>query len=288
DLVQNADNAFKARLFGASLRVCFHDAGEVLVSDPTDRQGPDGCLQTVNMDNEGLVELDEEVNAILEPIWQEHCDKISRGDFWAFWGKLVVEFAASSPVSVDFYFGRVDRTDCSGGAGRLPQDSSQGMVDIQRVFVDQMGLTLEDAVALIGAHSVGHMSADVAGFGHPSDSPGASSVDFNAWDLTSWVLDNSFFHALLGAEWTVFLDEAGSHQAYSASPNLPLMMLNVDMELAYVIGGDETTPLQERCGPPNNCERQPSTLDIVNAFSDSNEFFLDEFAKSFTKMCNVG
>lgn len=286
-LIESSDTKLKSRIFGASLRLCFHDAGEVLVNDPNDRLGMDGCLNTQNGDNAGLVELEEEVNTFIEPIWQDHCDKISRADFWAMWGKFVIEASADIAVSVDLYTGRFDNAECALGAGRLPMASGIGLGEIQRVFVDQMGLTLEDAVTLIGAHTVGHMSTSFSGFGHPPDDPRADVVDFNAWDLTSWVLDNAFFRALLGAEWTMFEGPNGA-QAFSASPTMPLMMLNTDLSLAFDLVEVNGVPQMPRCGGPNTCDRQPSTLSTVNAYASDNDLFVQEFAKRFTKMCNVG
>lgn len=285
-LMKSADNKFKSRLFGASLRLCFHDAGEVLLTDSTDRLGMDGCLQTVNRDNSGLIEQDQIVNTFLEPIWQQHCSSISRADFWALWGKLVIELSASIPVSVDFYFGRFDNTDCSAGAGRLPMAS--GLLDeVHRVFVVQMGLTLEDAVTLIGAHTIGHMSTSFSGFGNPPTDPRSDTVDFNAWDLSSWILDHDYFRALVGAEWTRF--EFNGSQAYSASPSMPLMMLNTDMSIAYALDVDSSgQPQAMACGGSQHCARELSTLNLVNAYASSNDHFVSEFAKSFTKMCNVG
>ena len=286
-ITSSAGNNFKAHLFGASLRLCFHDAGEVLVSDMADSMGPDGCLQTINSDNAGLSDFDGAVNLILEPIWQRFCDKISRADSWAFWGKLVVESAASSPIEVNFYAGRSDSKACDAGVGRLPVASALGLGEIHRVFINQMGLSLQDAVTLIGAHTLGHMSPKTSGFGLPPSHPNGDSIDFNAWDLSSWSLDNGFFQALLGAEWQVLPESTENKQCFTASPEMPLVMLNSDISLAYALSGNDLSR-GILCGRHHVCDRQLSTLDIVNRYASDNSLFVKEFAKSFTKMCNVG
>ncbi len=100
----------RSQLYGAALRLAFHDAGEIDLSS-ADSLGPDGCLSiSPASGNQGLIELAEEPNSIMEPIWQKYCDKISRADYWAYFGKLVTEKAATEAVSVDFYYGRNDNT----------------------------------------------------------------------------------------------------------------------------------------------------------------------------------
>ena len=132
----------RSDLFGAAIRLAFHDAGEVDIRAP-DHFGPDGCLSG-DANNNGLVEFDSLVTTVMEPIWQTVCDNISRADFWVLFGKLVLEFAASVPININYQYGRVDTVSCNGGRGRLP--TAQGDLDeITRVFVTQMGLTMNDA-----------------------------------------------------------------------------------------------------------------------------------------------
>lgn len=65
-------------LLGASIRLAFHDAGEVDISSG-DLMGSDGCLSN-SRDNAGLIEASSPVQTILEPLFQKYCDKISRAD----------------------------------------------------------------------------------------------------------------------------------------------------------------------------------------------------------------
>jgi len=136
------DQFSMADLFGKSIRLVFHDAGEANVS-ASDRMGPDGCLSS-SSDNNGLVESTSPVMTILEPIWQANCDKISRADFWALWAKMIVEYTAGYAISINYQFGRADNHNCEAGKNRLPS-AQGGMGNITQVFVNQMGLTLNDA-----------------------------------------------------------------------------------------------------------------------------------------------
>ena len=137
------DELGRSNLYGQAVRLAFHDAGEVDIQTTVDLLGADGCMAH-NGDSAGLTEATSLVNNVMEPIWQSVCDHISRADFWVLFGKLVVERAASIPVTVPFQYGRFDNVECEGGAGRLPGGHGD-LNEMQRVFVDQMGLTMDEA-----------------------------------------------------------------------------------------------------------------------------------------------
>ena len=129
-------------LFGSAVRLVFHDAAEVDLRIDTDRMGPDGCLSS-DMGSAGLSEESSITNTYIETIWQSVCDRISRADFWAMFGTMAAERAANNAIQITYQFGRTDNVDCEAGVGRLP-DNQGDFADIQRVFVAQMGLTLDD------------------------------------------------------------------------------------------------------------------------------------------------
>jgi hypothetical protein len=87
-----ADPFALSDIFGQSIRLAFHDAGEIDLTNTTDFMGPDGCISNTRP-NAGLTASTSYVITLLEPIWQKYCDLISRGDFWALIGKLSVETA---------------------------------------------------------------------------------------------------------------------------------------------------------------------------------------------------
>ena len=138
----------KANLYGAAVRLAFHDAGEIDVTNSTDIMGPDGCLSS-SSDNAGLVEDTSLVLTVIEPMWQAYCDKISRSDFWVLFAKLALEFSdPSKSIQLDYQYGRHDKTVCEPNVERLP-DAQYGMEMLQKVFVNQMGLTINDAGIII-------------------------------------------------------------------------------------------------------------------------------------------
>jgi catalase (peroxidase I) len=142
-LIAGKNLVYLSALYGGAVRLAFHDAGEIDIT-ASDLMGPDGCLSPIS-DNAGLMEPDSVVTSILEPMWQNHCDKISRADFWVLFAKLCLE--ASDPsrrMLIPFYYGRKDNVVCTAGEGRLP--GAEGHIeDVSKVFVTQMGLTMDDA-----------------------------------------------------------------------------------------------------------------------------------------------
>ena len=125
------------------LRLSWHDAAEFDRSS-IDLLGPDGCLSQ-SADNAGLIEPDSLVNTFIEPLWQSVCDRINRADFWALFGKRVVELGEpTGQVDIPFFFGRRSNAACEEGAGRLPK-AQPGFSELHCVFEDQLGLSLPEA-----------------------------------------------------------------------------------------------------------------------------------------------
>lgn len=147
----------KGDLFGKAVRLAFHDAAEVDVTQPTDMMGPDGCLSSDTGHN-GLNTEDSLVYTVIEALWQAECDYISRADFWVLFAHFVIKNSEpTSYINLPFHYGRVDATSsCDAGSGRLP-DSGRGMPAIEDTFVTAMGLTLDDGGKLILSHYCGFL-----------------------------------------------------------------------------------------------------------------------------------
>jgi len=143
NLLPSSDNILsRGKLFGIVVRLAFHDAGEYDIRT-SDLLGPDGCL-SYGSDNGGLQEDSSIVMTVLEPLWQQVCQYITRADFWVMFAKLVIEEATSHKIIIAYQYGRNDNSDCSVGVGRLPSGQS-GLTDIEEVFITQMNLSLNDA-----------------------------------------------------------------------------------------------------------------------------------------------
>jgi hypothetical protein len=185
------DDANRSKLYGAVVRLAFHDAGEY-DQNWFDELGPDGCLSNYT-DNAGLIERDGIVNTVVESMWQDVCDKISRADFWVMLAKIVIEESEPThSISIPFQYGRIDAVSCDFGAGALP-GAQRGIDEFQRVFVNQMGLTLHDAITLLGAHTLGHVHPHISGYGKDS---ALDNITTNAWDPTPHQFDNQYYQML--------------------------------------------------------------------------------------------
>jgi len=221
----SAGDFTRANIFGKALRLAFHDAGEIDITQP-DKLGPDGCLSNT-AENAGLIPFgtvtSTMVDSLFEPIYQKYCDSISRADFWALLGWLSINLSSGGAIPISFQYGRKDAVTCNVPKDkvRLPNAQS-GRGAINQVFIAQMGLTLTDAVTLIGAHTLGHVHPEATGYGVVAtpttttattavrlaqlDQPSLSLPDTedpllqsNAWDSTPQIFDNEYFKGLIEA-----------------------------------------------------------------------------------------
>jgi len=310
--VATATAQTKIDAFAIMLRVAFHDAAEVDITNTSDKNGPDGCLSS-SPDNAGLVESTSLIKTIFEPMWQTMCDKISRADFWVLMGKLVVEAAdPTATIRINYQYGRIDSQDCSSayvsGASRLPD--AQSSTEIQDVFVSKMGMTVDETVALFGGHTLGHVHAANSGFGSSATTPNSDTR--NAWDSSPDKFDNQYYVSLLKPWQNVHsngdLTNLASFTAadtkniwFNPPGTFDVIMLNSDMAMAYTInksGATGTGVLGEVCTDNNGCRTpttpntgsavRPSTNTLVHQFAADNTLFLNAFAAAYAKMCSVG
>lgn len=193
-------NFNRSNILARAVRLPFHDATELDITQP-DKLGIDGCLSKT-AENAGLIPFGSVtstmVQTLFEPIFQNYCDKISRADFWALLGWLAVSISSDGRVPVRYQYGRKDSLTCDVPSTRLPS-AQQGRGGIQAVFVRQMGLTLADAVALIGAHTLGHVHPEFSGYGvatTPVKVFGNNDLITNAWDTTPHLFDNTYYSSM--------------------------------------------------------------------------------------------
>lgn len=323
-LIDQASPFQRSNIFGICIRLAFHDAGEADLRT-TDKLGPDGCLSN-NESNAGLIENDSLVITLIEPMWQKYCDKISRADFWALMGKLAAERAdPTRTLRIPFQYGRKDNIDCSAGANRLPR-SQDGISEFQRVFVQQMKLTLYDAVTLVGAHTVGHVHVKTSGFG-VNLTPDELVTEFlhNAWDETPASFDNQYFVSMLEEPWINIQSTINpSKNIWEIPRNLsqdPLntiddrayhprtIMLNSDMVIGFpartdydVVTGSFIGLPGEQCGrdmltnDQYGCKNQfgefagwPMNMyDQALKYTEDNHAFLRDFESAYMRMTTVG
>jgi len=304
--INSADAFTLSDILGQAVRIAFHDAGEIDIR-ATDAMGPDGCLSP-SSDNAGLIESGtSKILTVLEPIWQKYCDQISRADFWFLFAKLSVEFAAGGPgnINIPYYWGRIDKIpgSCSPPVTTRLPNAQLGLGMLNTVFVSQMGMTLIDAVTLLGAHTLGHVHTTNSGYGAPGINPTANAA-INSWDGTPTIFDNRYYNRLLNIPWRntgAVTNSAGSSIDTWVNGGASTVMLNADMNLAYAIstagtnsvgvsGQNCVTAAGAAAGTCNNptAATTTSTLATVVNYANNNNVFLTAFATSFAKMGAVG
>ena len=153
------DNESRSHFLGGIVRLAAHDFLDYNINDNS--YGPDGCVDFSNPSNAGL-----------DTIWCDGCDltqvynnnysHISKADFWVAAANAVIRQTSSGGLNLkdSFVWGRVDQSSCPDSAPRLP--AATGCSEVEDVFLNRLGLTLTDAVALIGAHTLGKGDANVS------------------------------------------------------------------------------------------------------------------------------
>ena len=139
-------------IYAQAIRLAFHDAGEVDLTDPFDQLGSDGCL-SASPDSKGIIESTSYVHTLIEPLWQNYCEYLTRADFWALIGKLAVESSAKPVgiipggyITIPYQYGRKDNKQCPLTNARLPdgQEGYHGPNGLEEVFIKRMGLSWDD------------------------------------------------------------------------------------------------------------------------------------------------
>ncbi|KAK9065914.1 hypothetical protein SSX86_015316 [Deinandra increscens subsp. villosa] len=97
----------------------------------------------------------------------------------------IVAVESTGGPEITFHPGRPDM-DAPAVEGRLPLPN-HGSGQLRNVFLDTMGLTDVDLVALSGGHTLGSTHKDRSGFDGP-------------WTSNPMVFDNSYFKELIAGE----------------------------------------------------------------------------------------
>ena len=121
-------------------------------------------------------------------MWAPFCHVISKADFWVLAAKVSVEVTATAgDYEVPFRYGRATAAECGYAGDRLPA-AEGGVEEIERVFVAAMGLTFRDAVALLGAHTLGRLETANSGYA-------------GVWTTTPDTFDNNYFVTMTQNGW---------------------------------------------------------------------------------------
>lgn len=261
DDIESIKNSFgndvdRSHFLGGIVRMVAHDFMDYDLSE-RNVMGSDGCLLFDSPNNAGLSSIWCD-SCPLKQLYDSKYSDLSRADFWVASANAVI-YLTSVNNELDlrntFLWGRETVDSCIGSADRLP--TSAGCQQVEGVFLERMGLTWKDAVALLGAHTLGRANAEFSGH-HGT---------WAANDAEALVFDKAYYEELVGRAWsprglgTIKQDWTWK----SGNPNNTgsKMMLNTDICLVYDIDSSKqccsNTGLfapngRSRCG--SNANRQ--------------------------------
>lgn len=132
--------------------------------------------------------------------------------------------------------------------GRLP-DANKDESHIRQIF-GRLGLSIQETVALLGAHGVGRCHSDRSGFDGP-------------WTTSTIEFGNDFYLALLDEVWT---PRKWSGPKQFRNLNTLLMMLPTDMSLL----------------------KDPEFRNWVTIYAKNEYQFFRDFSKAFSKLIELG
>jgi len=194
--------------------------------------------------------------SFLTPTHDKFSPLLSWADLVVLAGTVAVERASGGGLSsLPFCGGRSDAAaDDLGWPAYLQSGLTGGMSDTGALLldkIDQMGMSRRDFVALMGAHSMGTMHANVSGYDGP-------------WAYSSvGALSNVYFSNLLKSSFT--LDRRGQYYVVGP-PSDPLgFALHTDVLLTFT----------------------PELAEHAVDFANDNAAFLSAFGTAWTKLMNA-
>ena len=157
------DDKKRSHFLGGIVRLAAHDFMDYNQHANVDnRMGADGCYDKRHPSNAGLQTIWCQ-DCPLKMLYTKKYSHLSRADFWIASANAVIR-QTSIDNALDmrdtFRWGRKDADSCQGSGARLPQAS--GCDEVEGVFLNRMGLRWVDAVALLGAHTLGRAENEVS------------------------------------------------------------------------------------------------------------------------------
>lgn len=270
-------------IMGLLVRLPFHDGATYNITDG----GSDGCVDLMSLENRGL----QEAIDLLEPIrlaatydvgsTNGTTEVLSRGDIWVLAGNVMIE-AAGGPV-LEYKMGRVDAENCDGQGARHVGAESTSSEDIAKAFVDRLGFTHRQVVALIGAHVLGRAAKENSGYE-------------GKWVKKNDMFTNDYFIDMLHVPWVKQFSEDetfGKQTTWKRFGNGMAfedeIMLQTDVDLAFqTTGGRWCSRIGGTFSEETSCPNATHPFSShVRDFALDQEDWFDEFADAWAMLTSM-
>jgi len=267
------DRCPRGDLAGCLVRLTGHDIMDF--NRENNNGGADGCIDFQDHDNLGLkgcmlesVSERDSSNVSLELMWQEFCQEVSIADFFVIAAEALMEATAprqhrgmwSGSLRRNFKFGRQTALQCSPEPLPNPTHACDA---VEEVFIERMGLSPEQATALMGVHTLGRALPENSGYD-------------GFWVSQQHAIEFShhYYRAVIAIGWRPATTSQGKTQWVrgDVNPGHPLsgeMMLNTDMCLAYQSGNTKPYTRSEDTNHTGCClwmDKDRDTMSGVSCF----------------------
>ena len=201
------------------------------------------------------VALDQALS-LLQPVKDAFGDKLSWADLIALAGSTAL---AAKGAAVDFCGGRTDALAPDAASDYLTpvlDGSASDTADVVKEYVSNMGLSLQEFVALMGGHTLGQMHQGRSGY-------------TGAWTASPDVLDNTYYRSILDLTWSQYVvDGSGKTQYRAAAPDAPdgfVYALETDLQLRW----------------------DPELRAAATDYASDNALWLSNFAKAWSRLLSL-
>lgn len=228
------DDGDRGHFFGGIVRLAAHDFMDFdRTQESAARLGSDGCLDFSHEANAGLPDIwcpDHDDCPLTALYDTSYASFMSRADFWVASANAVVELTSvNNSLRLPFRWGRVDRDECIESSERLP--GASGCSEVEDTFITRMGVSWRDAVALMGAHTLGRGDEDFSGH----DGTWVQS------DEQSTIFDKAYYRETVRRSWRPRRNNIADDSDWTwGGRNRGVMMLNTDICLRFDIDGNDS------------------------------------------------